>query len=64
MSLIDRIVMWIFVRLKKPVPVYLDGRCGCSCADPCPLGKRGVQERCTQKELKAAGVAVITALDT
>jgi len=26
--------------------------CGCSCADRCPLGKRGMEPRCTLRELR------------
>ncbi len=33
-----------------------DGRCSCSCADKCPLGRGGSQLRCTTTELKQANV--------
>jgi hypothetical protein len=36
-----------------------DGRCMCSCADPCPLGKAGMQYRCTKEELEARGVKTV-----
>ena len=34
-----------------------DGKCKCSCATPCPLGKRGTTYRCTKEELDEAGVS-------
>lgn len=36
-----------------------DGRCTCSCGDPCPLGRAGSALRCTKEELEAAGVVTI-----
>jgi hypothetical protein len=36
-----------------------DGRCLCSCADPCPLNKCGSELRCTEYELQEAGIEVI-----
>ncbi len=32
------------------------GRCECSCADRCPLGRMGMTFRCTADELDAAGI--------
>jgi hypothetical protein len=31
-----------------------DARCGCSIADRCPLGRIGMREQCTARELRAA----------
>ena len=42
--------------LKKPVLIMNDGRCNCDCSSPCPLHKAGIADRCTEKELKAAGI--------
>jgi len=44
---------------KLAVKIGEDGRCTCSCGDKCPLGKTGSELRCTEEELKAAGVSVI-----
>lgn len=44
---------------RKPVKIMLDGRCGCSCADTCPLGRCGSLERCTEAELVAAGITIV-----
>lgn len=41
---------------EKPIKIAKDGRCTCSCADPCPLGKVGSMTRCTVEELQQAGV--------
>ncbi len=35
-----------------------DGRCSCSCADKCPLGRGGSQLRCTTGELKHNNVVL------
>lgn len=35
-----------------------DGRCACSCADECPLGRTGATLRCTREELDRAGVSM------
>ena len=32
----------------------LAGRCECSCADSCPLGRTGSRPRCTAPELRVA----------
>jgi hypothetical protein len=40
------------------VDVAWDNRCTCTCATTCVLGKVGLQERCTDKELIAAGIAI------
>lgn len=36
-----------------------DGRCKCSAADPCPLGRVGGEVRCSAKELEDAGFKAI-----
>jgi hypothetical protein len=41
---------------QRSVEIAYDGRCMCSCADPCALGRGGMEERCTEEELKAAGI--------
>jgi hypothetical protein len=40
------------------VNVGPDGLCECSCGDPCPLGKSGMETRCTRAELEKAGNVV------
>lgn len=44
---------------KGVVRVGEDGRCLCKQIDVCPLGKRGFEYRCTEEELRAAGVDII-----
>lgn len=44
---------------KGAVQIGKDGRCQCSCADECPLGRRGMGYRCTEEELKSAGIQII-----
>ena len=41
-----------------PVPVELgsDGKCKCSVASPCQLGKTGSEPRCTKAELEGRGI--------
>lgn len=46
-----RIVRWVRTQLQP------DGRCGCNCASPCPLGKVGSTTRCTVDELQSAGAS-------
>lgn len=41
---------------EKIVLIGKDGRCTCSCGDPCPLGRVGSMYRCTKQELETAGV--------
>lgn len=36
-----------------------DGRCTCTCADLCPLHRTSTTLRCTEEELKAAGVTTL-----
>jgi hypothetical protein len=45
----------------KPMPGFRDRLCRCN-AD-CPLGRVGSQPRCTESELRTAGVAVHVLLD-
>lgn len=45
-------------RARIHVAIEPDGRCACSCADECPLGKTGMGERCTADELVKAGCTV------
>ena len=44
--------------VAEPVKIASDGRCTCTCADPCPLKKTGSAMRCTVQELTAAGIPV------
>jgi len=41
------------------IKIGKDGLCLCSCGDPCPLGRRGSELRCTEEELKSAGFKTI-----
>jgi hypothetical protein len=43
----------------KPIKILSDGRCDCSYADKCPLGKCGSALRCTKEELQAAGIVTM-----
>ncbi len=43
---------------RLPVEIGADGRCMCSCADPCALHRSGMEYRCTREELIAAGIPV------
>jgi hypothetical protein len=43
----------------RAVEVGPDDRCRCDCGDECPLGKCGVEERCTAAELINANVPVV-----
>ncbi len=43
-------------RGEHPITIGSDGLCSCSCADNCPLGKMGMEVRCTVQELTAAGI--------
>lgn len=40
-------------RYLGPIIIGPDGRCTCSCGDKCPLGRRGMELRCTEGELEA-----------
>lgn len=42
---------------RKPIviPLGKDGRCTCDCGTPCPLGRMGMEYRCTQVEIERAG---------
>lgn len=44
--------------MSDPIPIAPDGRCTCRCGDPCPLGRLGMDYRCTREELEACGAAV------
>lgn len=33
-----------------------DDLCQCDCSSACPLGRMGMEERCTKEELEAAGI--------
>ncbi len=46
-----------------PIQIAADGRCSCSGATPCPLGRTGTTPRCTIDELAAAGVPTRAADD-
>ena len=43
---------------RKPREIGTDGRCTCSCADQCPLGRSGMALRCTESELRAAAIPI------
>lgn len=50
---------WIKRRVdKKAIPIATDGRCKCNCGTKCPLGRTGMEYRCTAEELTAAGVKI------
>ena len=40
----------------SPIQIGGDGLCTCSCATPCPLHKTGSEGRCSEEELKSAGI--------
>jgi hypothetical protein len=44
---------------RQPIAVSLDRRgvmrCSCGCASECPMGRTGMDDRCTQEELVEAG---------
>lgn len=42
------------------VRIGTDGRCLCKQSDKCPLGRSGMQLRCTKEELEAAGIQCIS----
>lgn len=42
------------------VVIGSDGRCVCDCATRCPIGKTGMTSRCTEQELRAAGVFTVS----
>lgn len=46
------------VALTKMVEVGADRMCKCSAVDNCPLGKCGMQSRCTAQELTVKGIEV------
>jgi hypothetical protein len=48
---------------KPAVEIGRDGRCKCTCASVCPLGKVGMSYRCTKGDLEAAGIPTIVAMD-
>ncbi len=43
---------------KPPVEIGKDGRCMCGQGDKCPLGRGGMQLKCTKAELEAAGIPI------
>lgn len=45
--------------MDKMIVLGEDGKCTCSCTDICPLGRLGMQHRCSKEELSAAGVATV-----
>jgi hypothetical protein len=44
--------------LTKVVEIGLDGMCKCSGGDTCPLGKMGMESRCTERWLVSRGIQV------
>jgi hypothetical protein len=47
----------VMLRRMGPGPSAVregDARCGCSVADRCPLGRIGMREQCSARELRAA----------
>lgn len=58
---LEREVAALRVSQRREVAIAVDGRCDGDCGAPCPLGRRGAQNRCTREELEAAGVVVAAA---
>lgn len=42
----------------RSILIKTDGRCGCTCGDVCPLGRMGMQLRCTADDLLLCGVPI------
>lgn len=40
----------------EPIKIGKDGRCQCHCGMTCPLGRSGMELRCTRDELQSAGI--------
>jgi hypothetical protein len=40
----------LFVDVSRSVTFGRDGFCQCTCADQCPLGKGGMQDRCHKQD--------------
>ncbi len=49
------LVVELEAQKTKNIVIGEDGRCQCSCADVCPLGRAGSMMRCTETELRSAG---------
>jgi len=47
---------FVAVKDTDPVEIGKDGRCTCHAGSVCPLGKAGMQFRCTREELEGAGI--------
>ena len=47
---------WKKKPIEKPVEIASDGKCKCSVASKCPLGKTGSEPRCTKAELEGRGI--------
>lgn len=62
---IEEAMMWACAGIVRhspglqPIGISNDGKCNCTQATPCPLGKSGSEPRCTESELKAAGIQTI-----
>lgn len=44
---------------RVPIEIGKDGRCMCRQGEVCPLGRVGMQERCTKADLIAGGIEVV-----
>lgn len=42
-----------------PIEIREDGSCDCDCGRPCPLGRVGMELRCTESELILANIPVV-----
>lgn len=43
---------------KDPVKIGKDGLCKCDCGTTCPLGRMGMEMRCTATELEIRGIEI------
>ena len=41
---------------EESIEIAKDGRCTCHCGMTCPLGRQGMQIRCTREELESQGI--------
>lgn len=48
---------------KSTVEIGQDGRCLCTCATVCPLGRAGMELRCTEADLRSKGILVTKATE-
>jgi hypothetical protein len=45
--------------LPQPIKIGPDGRCTCDGSFTCPLGRVGMELRCTETELRSRGFRVV-----